>query len=355
MKNIAMNTRDHHVPRMYLRRFAKHRAGGAQLIAMTPDLRSRFPASINDVAVERGFYWGSDVDGLPHHDMEKFLTSLEANATTAFRRILDGGSLPSHDALPPWPPRPDTRRCVSWWIAAQILRTLRQRTRLELAHHGDAKSGSPSERLDLPHEFEVANRHIKYIAEMIEYLAAAIYHRPWGVGFSDYCLLTGDVPVLVLNGQDHQDQHRAVQYWDIYMPMDPHRCLYLPGLGSAGDKQIRTDHRFKLHPGHAIGLNSAVIDTAVRHIFMHPEHDPSDKAEPAVHTNGELPQFLMDYEVLPDKYGVERRWLDTHPEPATSTGFSPNEDDIKQVLAFMNRELDRRRQAFDPPTATGPS
>ncbi|GAA0478843.1 hypothetical protein Ade02nite_40510 [Paractinoplanes deccanensis] len=101
MKTNATNTRDHHVPRMYLRRFAQHRPGGARLIAMTPDLRSRFPASINDVAVERGFYWGSDIDGVPHHDMEKFFTVLEADAAPALRKVLDTGKLPSEDALPP--------------------------------------------------------------------------------------------------------------------------------------------------------------------------------------------------------------------------------------------------------------
>ena len=348
MKTNATNTRDHHVPRMYLRRFAQHRPGGAQLIAMSPDLKTRFPASINDVAVERGFYWGSDIDGVPHHDMEKFFTALEDEAATAFRRVLDTGKLPSEDALPPWPPRTATRHSISWWIAAQILRTLRQRTRLELAHHGQASDPKPKKRLDLPRQFDSANRHIKYIAEMIERLAAAIFYRPWGVGFSDYCLLTGDVPVIVLNGQDHSDQHLAVQFWDIYMPLDSHRCLYLPGLGSAGDREIRTDHRFKLHPGLAIGLNSMVIDTAVRHVFFHPEHDPSAKAEPAVQTGGELPQFLMTYEVIADGYGVERRWLDTHPQPPTSAQPPTSEADIKTIFADLAGELDKRQQMVKP-------
>jgi hypothetical protein len=71
-----------------------------------------------------------------------------------------------------------------------------------------------------------------------------------------------------------------------------------------------------------------VIDTAVRHVFLHPEHDPSSKAEPAVRTSGELPQFLMTYEVLADGYGVERRWLDTHPEPTDSRKPPRGDDDV---------------------------
>ncbi|MFV2110561.1 DUF4238 domain-containing protein [Micromonospora sp. LOL_015] len=77
MRDNQTNTRDHHVPRMYLRRFARHRPGGAQLMAASTDLTARFPASVNDVAVERGFYWGTDVDGIPHHHLEEFFTTLE--------------------------------------------------------------------------------------------------------------------------------------------------------------------------------------------------------------------------------------------------------------------------------------
>ncbi|MFC3737675.1 hypothetical protein [Paractinoplanes deccanensis] len=138
-----------------------------------------------------------------------------------------------------------------------------------------------------------------------------------------------------------------MQYWDIYMPVDPHRCLYLPGLGSADDRQIRIDHRFKLHPGHALGLNSMVIDTAVRHVFFHPEHDPSSKAEPAVRNGGELPQSLMFYEVLADGHGVERRWLDTHPERPALGRTSQRDDDVEVVLATLTGELDRRQRLFE--------
>jgi hypothetical protein len=59
MSDGARKTRDHHVPRMYLRRFARSRSGKSvdQIGAATPDLRTRFVASIGDVAAERGFYW----------------------------------------------------------------------------------------------------------------------------------------------------------------------------------------------------------------------------------------------------------------------------------------------------------
>lgn len=342
------NTRDHHVPRMYLRRFARHGSGREpQITAMTPDLGTRFTTSINRVAVERGFYWGTDLDGVPHHDLEEFLTSLEGDAVPAFRRVLDSGKTHTDDALPVWPPRKDVRFAISWWMAAQILRTLRQRERLNLSYSQEQGGTLPRpETLETPSRFAVANLHIRYIAEMIKNLAGAIFNRPWGIGFSDYCLLTGDVPVLVFNGQDHPDQSAAVRYWDVYMPMDPHRCLYLPGLGSADKMHIRVDHRFKLHPGHALGLNSLMIDTAVKHVFFHPEHDPTSKAEPAVPSNRELPQFLLNYEVLPKGYSVERRWLDTHPAPSTKPARNKSDDEAVAAVEEMSGELSRRQERF---------
>lgn len=152
----------------------------------------------------------------------------------------------------------------------------------------------------------------------------------------------------MLNGQDHSDQRRAAQFWDIYMPMDPHRCLYLPGLGSTGERRIRSDHRFKLHPGLVLGLNSMVIDTAVRHVFFHPEHDPSAHAEPAVRTAGELPQMLLSYDLLDDDHGVERRWLDQHPEPRAATTSPTRNEDARAIVTAMSKEMDRRQQPFGP-------
>lgn len=91
-----------------------------------------------------------------------------------------------------------------------------------------------------------------------------------------------------------------------------------------------------------------MIDTAVRHVFFHPEHDPSAKAEPAVKTDGELPQFLMNYEVITDGYGVERRWLDTHPQPPTSSEPPRSEEDVKAIFASLAGELDERHRMLKP-------
>lgn len=327
---------------MYLKRFGRPNSKGHQISVAKRDLAGTFTASIRDVAVESGFYWGTDPDGVPHHHIEEFFSVLEGSATTAFRFILDKGKGPFDDALPAWPPRLVDRISLSWWIAAQILRTVRQRSRLAVDAH---RTG-----IDLPDKVAVANHHLDYIAALIEPLAATIFARPWGIGFSDYCLLTGDVPVLVLNGQDHADQRTSVAYWDVYLPLDPHRCLYLPGAASEqADGRLRRDHRLKLHPGHGMGLNGAMMDASVRHVFFHPEHDPTSHTKPGRDVDSALPQFLMNYSVLPPDLSVERRWLVTH--AGATEGSSPatqsiNNDQTIKVATEMLGELERRGRQY---------
>jgi len=331
---------------MYLKRFAISKGARHQLVAAeVRDLERRFKSDVKNVAVENGFYWGSDHNGVPHHEMEKYLGELEGVATPAFRRVLDRGSRPTDDALPPWPPSNETRRALSWWIAAQILRSFRQRARLNL------RSDSTP---DPPQAFQSANRHNAYIQELIEPLASIIFHRPWGVGFSDYCLLTGDVPVLVLNGQDHDEQLIAVEYWDIYLPLDPHRCLYLPGIPNRPTRAFDADHRLKLHPGHAIALNNAVADTAVKHIFFHPDHDPTPHLSPRQRQSLEvelstdwIPRYLVRYEQLAHGCGVERKWLVAHPSPA-DPGSDHRADDAEVVdsARILSAHLDQSVAGF---------
>ncbi|MGX9901670.1 hypothetical protein ACW0JT_20535 [Arthrobacter sp. SA17] len=63
------------------------------------------------------------------------------------------------------------------------------------------------------------NHHLEYIAKQIAPLAFLLTTRPWGVGFTNLCLYTSDVPVQIINGQDDNDQLKAASYWDIYLPL----------------------------------------------------------------------------------------------------------------------------------------
>lgn len=341
-------TNDHVVPIMYLKRWGTPKAGGHQVMA-TPadDLERAFSTNVRNVGSEKGFYWGETPDGVPHHDMETFLTLIESAATPALRAILDAGTRPTDDALPRrWPPRTDVRLAVSWWLAAQILRTARQRQRLW------SDAGEP---LGAPRSFRRTNVHLEYIVRNVAPLAQIIYSRPWGVGLTSGCLLTSDVPVQVLNAQDDNDQLLAVSFWDIYVPLDPHRFLLLPGDTLRQRRDLRRDHRINLPGGLSLPLNDVVVETAHRHVFWHRDHDPRKQmnlTEVAAirHARSDSggSSVVLSYNTLDPRDAVERRWLDSHVwETDTSTEAKKEAAprDPKDVTRDAERLVDRLRSS----------
>lgn len=336
------HTRDHTVPIMYLRRFAQSRESTHQLLAApVGDVRSSFRVSAKNVAVENDFYWGTDPEGVPHHDMEAFLGRIETEATPAFRTLLDGGRLLTDDSFPEvWPPRLHTRSALSWWIAAQVLRTSRQRQRL-LAALPEFKHALGEPRV---------NRHLRYIVELIAPLAGQVFSRPWGVGFTSLCLWTSDNPVVILNAVDDSDQLAAAGFWDIYLPLDPHRMLFLPGFLHRANLAVMEDHKFNLPGGLAIALNDSVREAAVRHVFSHPSHDPMKMLEGRTSLIDSFPgapgEFVMNYHPMPDGYGVERRWLDDHVQAETGPRERRSEAEVLKSVERMMANLRTAKETY---------
>jgi hypothetical protein len=307
---------------MYLRRFAEHRGRrDYELTARRMSSIDRpFPVAPTNVLVERGYYWGIDPSGTPHHFAEDLLSSLEAAAAPALTSMLDDadGALPSR-----WPLPPSGRIALAWWMAAQILRTTRQRKRVE--HF------SVSERLIAPRKFAALmanNAHLEYISANISALAFILHARPWGLGFTDFCMLTSDVPVVLLNGHDAKDQLAAAAICDIMLPLDPHRILFLPSPHmQLRDPGKRIDHRMKIDGGVGTLFVQAAYDVADTVVLHHPRHDPwrhwqpDGPRQPAV-WNGEEhpgPEYILEYPTLPSHLTVARRWLTEHPPPRTAS------------------------------------
>ncbi|WSI28602.1 DUF4238 domain-containing protein [Streptomyces sp. NBC_01343] len=183
-------------------------------------------------------------EGVPHHAAEELFTSLEGRADTVLKVILND---PDWALTPYWPLGPYQRHVLAWWMAAQILRTIRQRKRLT---HQQTEApditGLPGE----VHTLAQNNPHLRYIVENIVTLALTLEARPWALGFSDVCLLTSGTPVAIWNRPDDEDQLRAAALSDIMLPLDPHRFLLLPGPATRGtDPRKRVDHLM-----HAKGL-----------------------------------------------------------------------------------------------------
>ncbi len=254
-----MTTNDHTVPQMYLKWFAERRGRKYQLIARrVNDLGNPFPTTVKNITAVKGFYWGTTPDGVPHHEAEKLLSQIEGDASLVFAEILDDTMY----ALPyRWPLRNDERVWLSWWIAAQLLRTTRQRKRLAYFAEQEGLSASAGVK-----SVTENNIHLDFMVRQLGAVAFLAYRRPWGLGFSDACLMTSDVPVVILNGHDDKNQVLSASFWDILLPLDSHRLLLLPGVTTQDDPRKRRDHRFKLDGGMGIFVNRVLYDAADIHV-----------------------------------------------------------------------------------------
>jgi hypothetical protein len=169
---------------------------------------------------------------------------------------------------------------------------------------------------------------LTFIATHLAPLSAVIHSKPWGIGFSDACLPTGDVPAIVMNGQDDRDQLRAAAYWDILLPLDPHRFLILPTVGSQDDPRTWVDRRLKLDSGMGIFITDLIVSAADTHVFHHPDHQPhgwdhevmrvGHLPRPWEGDDSEPPGTILQYGALPPNFTVKRTWLTDHP-PKTTT------------------------------------
>ncbi|GAA4958960.1 hypothetical protein GCM10023224_51190 [Streptomonospora halophila] len=312
-----MASKDHTVPQMYLRRFAEKRRQNSFVERVSVESYPNGPAvNVRNVGAIDSFYWSRNFTKKTPHIVEELLGKIETAATPAFNIILD-----DHDfALPrKWPIPQKHRTSLAWWMAAQILRTTRQRARVVTT--------TDLAGLDPPPNIKRANfgrdEHLSYIVQNISKLAAILFDKPWAVGFSDCCLLSSDVPVLVLNGQDDKDQLLAAAYWDVFLPLDPHRFLLLPSLGTRKDDyRARADHLAKFPGGLGLAMVQATFDAADKIVLRHPQHRllhgkvevdarlPSPDPFIANETSGHA--YIINYEVLPPTAQIWKRWAHEH-------------------------------------------
>ncbi|MFF6835932.1 DUF4238 domain-containing protein [Streptomyces sp. NPDC012438] len=320
----AGGTRDHTVPQMYLRHFAQHvaRRRYELKVRRLDKIDKPFPVTTTGIAAETGYYWGISSDGVPHHAAEELFTYLEGQAETVLKVLLED----PHWALTPnWPLRPAQRHVLAWWMAAQILRTTRQRKRLT---HQQTQTVNTAE---LPPEVQTLaenNPHLRYIVEHIVALMLTLEARPWALGFSDMCLLTSDTPVVIWNRPDEENQVRAAALSDIMLPLDPHRFLFLPSPGTQeSDPRKRVDHL--MHAEGAIGraFVDVAYDVADQFVIHHPQHDPWKHWKPTGPRQPKAwegqthsaPQYIIEYDAFPPHLNIERRWTVEHPPPRSLT------------------------------------
>ncbi|MEW1974157.1 DUF4238 domain-containing protein [Microbacterium profundi] len=305
---------DHHVPRVHLRRFAipGPRKRGQEWFIDAADVNAPtkvFRANVRNVGAERDFYTFEGLDGKETRALESFFGQLEGSVAAVWRVLLDN---PKYALTDLWPLPPRMRGALAWYMAAQIVRTTRQRKRLE------AWGASQSFRVPgAPAAPNLATTHARYIAETLGEVARALYIRPWGLGFTNACLPTSDCPVVILNAHDDEDQVGAALTWDIVFPLDPHRFIFMPDMQMIeDDPEKRVDHRLNLS-GVGLAFVDSIYAAADRYIYMHPDHTPRlDPGRtprlPAPGAPGFAPQSVLQYQVLEDHLTISARWAKHH-------------------------------------------
>ena len=325
MAEPMTSTSDHVVPQMYLQRFAEQR-GARYFSSVVPVSRPNEPfrSNIRKVGAVTGFYWWQRDGDDPSHLMEQVLNQIEGDAVPAFNHMLDD---PDYALPKRWPLDDELRGALAWWMSAQMLRTARQRKRLAFLADSDQLSGDPLRAS------ASADHHLGFMARLLGGMALLLYSRPWGLGFSDTCLLTSDVPLVVLNGHDHDDQALSLAFWDVLLPLDPHRLLFLPGSSKGlTDPRKTGDHRFKFDSGFGTVVNQIMFDAADRHLFQHPQHPAMRGVQEGArlptpwdgpdHATG--PSYIVEYPALAPEFTVERRWLTEHPPQQQGVPGPPN-------------------------------
>ncbi|MGC5225450.1 DUF4238 domain-containing protein [Micromonospora sp. DT81.3] len=305
---------DHHVPRMLLRRFAVREK--QQWYIEAADVAKpgrRFKTNVANVAAERDFYTWIDENGDERREVESFLGRIESVATPALRTVLDD---PTYALTRQWPLPPAMRLALAWFMAAQIVRTTRQRKRLE--------AWAGREGIDLPGSVDgphVGTAHVAFMFDAMRGLTHVLESRSWGLGHSGACLITSDSPLVILNGHDDDNQLLAAGFWDIMFPLDPHRLIFMPGPDLI-DRNARKgrDHRIAFD-----GLGHAFVDAtyaaADRFIFSHPDHPPTMLDETragrlrAPGEDGFSPEYMISYDPMPPGYTIAQRWASDHNPP----------------------------------------
>lgn len=306
---------DHTVPQMYLRRFSERRGRGYFTIARSiAKFEHHFASNVANLAAWSDFYTVTNDEGEPSRDVDVLFGRIETAATPAFAAVLDQGQF----AFPnPWQPSREVRTAIAYFLAAQLLRSTRQRLRLFAV----------ADRLPLPprlRDQQLANEHGQFVIDLLGDLAAIFYARPWGLVFSVECLFTTDVPVVLMNHHDDDNQLAAASFWEVILPLDPHRLLFLPSVGMVNDDPRKSmDHRGFLDGGFGSAINQAMVDAAHEWVFQHPGHPPAMMP----HTIGRLPlpgtaefgtphDWYFDYDLMRHDQTILRSDMNRHPTRA---------------------------------------
>lgn len=285
--------RHHLVPRFYLSRFANPKG---HISVFDRTTRSSFGTSVDNVAVEAGFYEVLDNDGNRSEIAEETLSKVESCASDIVLRLVqDQSSL-----------RTEERINLSLFMALQLTRTRQFRetmstvsgvfTKLDfwMNSYGLDREGMRSyikrtSKQEPTDEFVEAliegrdrlsdiriepsqNERVSQALTTAVELAPRLAKRPWILlKSSERSFLTSDQPIALWRDEatDEGIYGLGVATADeIYCPIDPLHVLVL-GIGELG-----TFGSADANSRDVKNVNAIVANNAYRMVFHHPKHKP---------------------------------------------------------------------------------
>jgi hypothetical protein len=311
-----LKRRNHTVPRFYLSRFANEVHQLRRIPLVEPE--NSHLISVRDATVIKDFYLVQDEDGTFDDRVEDLLSKIEGEGANGFKDLFDQGE---------WPITLETREKVAQWIALQFLRGPAQRQMLNeisdaifkldvaiqgrdgmrraLEHNSEAKATDEevdSALLDFSdtgsyHLKTHPNAHIKSILSNLEKITQSLFIRAWTIiKFERKTLLFSDHPVALIPAIDHP-QFMGVGILNaqgILVPVGRQMALFMDWPPREVDDGVigTGDHRIAGTTDIANWINGAVMNTARKALFTHPDDSHL--------TSGSLPEPRSREVGIPD-------------------------------------------------------
>jgi hypothetical protein len=250
--------------------------------------------SINNAAVESGFYTITGESGEKSQAIERLLSLIEGGGREAIDRISEGV----------FPPDPDSRDSLALFMAFQMLRTperrreyeemvdytsktmlegwtpeyARQRLQQEGIEPTEEAVAEIMEVVENPNDFRFVphqNEQIRLMLDVAVKVAPVIAGRTWLLGHCRVAtFVTGDHPVVWYSRPTETSRYRGVGVGnaeEVYYPLDRHHVLLLALPGVMRDGMVA-----QLSKDNALFVNSAIAAFSHRWVYQHPDDDRVD-------------------------------------------------------------------------------
>jgi hypothetical protein len=301
--------RHHFVPRFYLRHFSDHK----KRVRMYARGTKRKPevTSVNNAAVESGFYTIAEETGDESQRVEHLLSIIEGLAKAAIGRILKGQ----------FPPDIEDRSNLSLFMALQMLRTPEHRRSYEaMVDYGqkvmfegwtpdfarerlkekgiEPTDEAVAEIMDLvenpdkyrfvPHQ----NEHIKIMLNVATKVAPVIAERSWLLGHCRRAaFVTSDHPVVWRSEPNEMSKYMGVGVGnaeEVYFPLDRRHVLAMALPDALPDGMV-----MELIEDNVLFVNSLEAAYSHKWVYQHPDDDEIDDLIP------DKPRPLMEINQKP--------------------------------------------------------